>query len=89
MLSKFKFHHIGVATHSIAQTSKYYVDIDFRISEIIFDPIQNVNICFIHKEGFPSIELIEPISDLSPVAKIIQKVGVSPYHFCYEVDDVD
>lgn len=38
------------------------------------------------KEGFPTTELIEPVSDTSPVANMLKKNGVSPYHFCYEVE---
>jgi methylmalonyl-CoA/ethylmalonyl-CoA epimerase len=33
--------------------------------------------------------LIEPASDSSSVSKILAKSGVSPYHFCYEVKDID
>jgi len=90
MLSEYSFHHIGVATNSIVNTSRYYEDLGFLISETIFDPIQSVNICFLYKTGHPSIELIEPISDLSPVAKFLQKMGgVTPYHFCYEVKSIE
>lgn len=89
MLPEFRFHHIGVATYSIVQTAKYYKDAGYEVTEMIFDTIQNVNICFLYKKDNPSIELIEPISDLSPVTNILRKGGVSPYHFCYEVDDMN
>lgn len=88
MLIEFSFHHIGVATNSIEKTSLYYLDLGFLASEIIFDPIQRCNIMFLSKVDHPSIELIEPFSDISPVAKTLQKMGVSPYHFCYEVENI-
>jgi methylmalonyl-CoA/ethylmalonyl-CoA epimerase len=88
MLSEFTFHHIGVVTDSIVKTSEYYKEAGYEATEKIFDPIQNVNICFLNKAANPGIELIEPISNLSPVSDTLRKVGVSPYHFCYEVGDI-
>jgi methylmalonyl-CoA/ethylmalonyl-CoA epimerase len=88
MLPGFTFHHVGVATNSIAHTSKYYKEAGYLVSETVFDPVQNVNICFLRKSDHPCVELIEPVSGLSPVANIIKKAGVSPYHFCYEVQEI-
>jgi methylmalonyl-CoA/ethylmalonyl-CoA epimerase len=31
---------------------------------------------------------LEPGSHKSPVSKIIEKLGVSPYHICYEVENI-
>lgn len=36
----------------------------------------------------PRIELIEPVDEKSPVYKILQKSGVTPYHICYEVENI-
>jgi methylmalonyl-CoA/ethylmalonyl-CoA epimerase len=74
------------------------------MSEIVYDPNQDVYITFLEKSFilniqpspsppphymyFPRIELLEPGSDKSPVSKIIKKSGVSPYHICYEVEDI-
>jgi len=88
MLEEFKFHHIGVVTDSIEATSEYYKDAGFTVQDIVYDSIQNTNICFLAKEGFPMTELIEPVTDTSPVANILRKNGVSPYHFCYEVENI-
>jgi methylmalonyl-CoA/ethylmalonyl-CoA epimerase len=90
MLTSFKFHHIGIATTNIKNTAKYYLDAEYIISDTIFDPIQNVSIAFLEKNGMPRIELLEPVlSSNSPINKIIEKSGVSPYHICYEVDDIE
>jgi methylmalonyl-CoA/ethylmalonyl-CoA epimerase len=88
MLSDLVFHHIGIATNSIINTRRYYLDANYEATEMIFDPLQSVNICFITKPGFPCIELVEPISAQSPVANILNKVGVAPYHFCYVINDI-
>lgn len=89
MIEGAVFHHIGVATNSIAETSIIYVNAGFKASETIFDPHQNVNIAFLQKENHPLIELIEPINEKSPVYNILKKVGVSAYHTCYEVENID
>jgi len=91
MLSNFQFHHIGIAVNSIKTTAQYYLDADYSISDTIYDPIQNVFIAFLEKDGMPQIELVESgeTSNNSPVSKIIEKSGVSPYHICYEVDNIE
>ena len=84
-----RFHHIGVATNNIALTAQQYSIFGYEIfSETIFDPIQNVYIAFMEKEGSPRVELVAPVNKNSPILNIIKKNGTSPYHFCYEVEDI-
>lgn len=85
MLPDFEFHHIGVATQDIEKTARYYLSAGFVMSDTVIDPIQKVKITFLSKDGMPRIELLEPAADDSPVTKILQKSGTGPYHFCYEV----
>lgn len=89
MLPDFKFHHIGVATPSIEKTALLYLNAGYIISETVTDPVQNVRIAFLSKDSMPAIELLEPIDKTSPVFNIISKSGVTPYHFCYEVSDMN
>lgn len=58
-------------------------------SKIIFDSIQNVNICWLQKEGMPLVELLEPVDESSPINKTLEKNGVSPYHTCYIVENIE
>lgn len=89
MLESFKFHHIGVAVKEINLTATIYAAGGYNQSETIFDSIQNVNICWLTKDGMPTVELLAPVNETSPVNKILEKNGVSPYHICYEVNDMD
>jgi methylmalonyl-CoA/ethylmalonyl-CoA epimerase len=91
LLSDFQFHHIGIAVNSIKTTALHYLDANYSISDTIYDPIQNVSIAFLEKDGMPRIELIEVGSTTSnsPVSKIIEKSGVSPYHICYEIENIE
>ncbi len=83
------FHHLGIATKEIDKTKSIYLNLGFISTEIIFDPIQNVNICFLTKKDHPLLELVAPINEDSPVFNIIKKLGTTPYHICYEVDNLD
>ncbi len=38
---------------------------------------------------YPLLELVEPVSEKSPVRNILNKAGVSAYHFCYEVENLN
>lgn len=89
MLESFLFHHIGVAVKSIEKTAKCYELGGYHRSVTTFDPIQNVNICWLTKDGMPMVELLEPVDDNSPVCKILEKNGVTPYHTCYIVDNIE
>lgn len=89
MLESFKFHHIGVAVKDIESTAIVYVQGGYRQSAITFDPVQNVNICWLTKDSMPTVELLAPVDDSSPVCKILEKNGVAPYHTCYIVENID
>lgn len=89
MLDSFKFHHIGVAVKSIDNTSAVYVAGGYAKSSSIFDSFQNVNICWLSKKGMPLVELLEPVYESSPVNKTLEKMGVTPYHTCYVVDNIE
>ena len=89
MLVHMSFHHIGYAVLDLEATATFYEQGGYRRSATIFDPIQNVNICWLTKNGSPTVELLAPIDEKSPVTKTLEKVGVSPYHCCFIVDNMD
>lgn len=88
---ELKFHHIGVATTNLEMAVKRYEALQYQIQDdqIFEDKIQNVRIAFMYKSGDPLIELITPLSEKSPVDKILEKNGSTPYHTCYEVPSID
>ena len=89
MLTEMRFHHIGVAVKSIEKTASVYEQGGYSRSITTFDPIQNVNICWLKKEGMPLVELLEPVDGSSPVCRILEKNGVTPYHTCYVADHLE
>lgn len=60
----------------------------FKKSTVTYNPLQNVNICWVSRQGLPFIELVKPVSETSLVCKI-KKQSVTPYHICYFVDNID
>lgn len=89
MLDRFIFHHIGVATKDIDATASVYEQGGYRRSATVYDPVQNVHVCWLTKEGAPNVELLAPADEKSPVNNTLKKVGVSPYHCCYRVDNLE
>lgn len=85
-----KFHHIGIACYDIEKSAQFYISQGYSKTATVYDTIQNVNICFCEKIGGETcVELISPNDDTSPVCKNLQKNGVSPYHICYETDNLE
>lgn len=83
------FHHLGIATKSIKNCINIYRELGYKETEIKVEPSQNVKICFLNKIGSPLLELIEPINDDSPVSRIVKNSGTTPYHTCYEVENME
>lgn len=89
MIEGLQFHHIGVATRDIEGTTLIYSELDYRGGVNVYDPEQNVNIRFLSHPSMPLVELLSPADDKSPVVQILEKNGVTPYHICYSVDDLE
>ena len=89
MLKKCSFHHIGYAVSNVPEVADYYVNAGWKMSEMYKDTIQQTTIVLLFREGFPLIELVEPVNEKSPVSEIIKKNGNAPYHCCYEVEDME
>ena len=84
-----KIDHIGYPTGDIAATAKAFEKLGYQMGEIVNDDTQRTRICFLTKANEVRVELVEPYEDNRTMRKMLTKQGVSPYHTCYEVDDVD
>lgn len=83
-----KINHIGIAVNSLEASIPFYRDqlgMEFEGSEVVED--QKVKVAFL-VVGESRIELLEPTSEDSPVAKFIEKKGEGIHHIAYEVEDV-
>ena len=53
-----------------------------------FDSLRDITITFL-RNGYYRVELIEPLGPNSPVYGLLKKYKNTPYHFCYEVTDLE
>ena len=86
---KYKLDHIGYLTGNISETSRYFEILGYVAGNTVNDDTQQTKICFLKKEGEPTIELVEPYEGNKSMQKMFAKKGVTPYHMCYEVENID
>lgn len=84
-----KLDHIGYLTEDISATAKEFERLGYAGGDICEDDIQRTRICFLTRDDEVRIELVEPYEDNVTMRKMLTKRGVTPYHVCYEVDDVE
>ena len=84
-----KINHIGIAVKNLENSIPFYRDqlgMEFEGSEEVTE--QKVRVAFL-KVGESRIELLEPTSPDSPVAKFLEKNGEGIHHMAYEVDNIE
>jgi methylmalonyl-CoA epimerase len=79
--------HVGVAVTSITEALAFYRDV-LGLEPRAPDAADGATIVSLPFGG-PEVELLEPSSPDSPIAKFIAKRGPGIHHICYEVDDLD
>lgn len=84
-----KVHHIGYLVKKIDKAINVFKGLGYElIQDVVQDDYRKVDICFLEKDGY-KIELVSPISKDSVVSELIKKLGNTPYHICYETEDID
>ena len=87
-----RLNHIGIAVPTIADAIAHYRDtLGARdIGEPFDMPEQGVKVCFVNTpNGGTQIELIEPLSEASPIAGFLAKNPLGgQHHLCFEVPDI-
>lgn len=86
-MSEPKLDHIGIAVKSIDAT-KIYKALGFQIDHVEDVKTQGVKTAFL-SVGDSNIELLEPLSPESTVAKFIEKRGEGIHHICFRVDNIE
>jgi len=84
-----KINHIGIAVQSIDATIPFYRDqlgMELLGCEEVAE--QKVKVAMLGV-GESKIELLEPTSPDSPVAKFLEKSGPGIHHVAYEVADIE
>lgn len=86
---EMKIHHIGYLVKKMEKAKLLFIEMGFKVEqEMIYDDYREIDICFLNKEGY-RIELVSPRNADSVVYGLRKKIGNSPYHICYEVDNLE
>lgn len=84
-----KISHIGIAVENIDAALPFYRDVlglEFEGTEVVAE--QKVKVAFL-AIGESRIELLEPTSSDSPVAKFLEKNGPGIHHLAYQVEGLE
>ncbi len=82
-----KIDHLGIAVKSIDEAMKFYTSLGMTVDHIEEVAAQKVRVAMINVGGV-NVELLEPTSPDSPIAKAIEKKGEGLHHIAYSVDDI-
>ena len=86
-MNKTTLDHIGIAVRSIDAMRVYEV-LGLKIDHVETVASQGVKTAFL-SAGDSNLELLEPVSPDSPVARFIEKRGEGIHHICFRVDDLE
>ena len=84
-----KINHIGIAVKSLEENLPFYRDnLGMAFAGIEEVAEQKVRVAML-QIGESKIELLEPTSEESPIAKFLEKNGTGVHHLAYEVNDIE
>jgi methylmalonyl-CoA epimerase len=79
--------HVGIAVTSIAEAMRFWGALGLVVEHVEEVPQEGVRVAML-RVGESRIELLEPTSPDSPVAKFLEKRGPGIHHLCLASDDV-
>ncbi|WP_088102423.1 methylmalonyl-CoA epimerase [Halalkalibacter urbisdiaboli] len=84
-----KVDHIGIAVTSINKVLPFYIgSLKLSLEKIEEVPTQEVRVAFL-SIGDVKIELLEPLSNTSPIARFIRKRGEGLHHIAIGVTSIE
>ena len=84
-----KIDHIGIVVHSIEEALQVYEEaLGIELTDVEEVPEQAVKVAFL-PVGESEIELVEPLTASSGVARFLEKRGEGIHHICLEVEDIE
>ena len=87
-MTAYRLDHVGVAVPSIDSALGIYEALGLAEAKREVVPGQKVTVAFL-PVGESRVELLEPTSPDSPVAKFLEKRGGGVHHLCFAVDDLE
>lgn len=84
-----KISHIAVVVSDLNEAMEFWVEtLGLPLAHVEHVPDQDVDVAFL-PSGESEIELLEPVSESSGVARFLHKRGPGMHHICFEVDDIE
>jgi len=84
-----KIDHVALVVADIDEALNFWQDsLGLKLDHVEEIPRENSAIAFLPL-GQSEIELVQPTSDDSGIAKYLQKRGPGMHHICLEVDDIE
>jgi methylmalonyl-CoA epimerase len=85
---EFEFDHVGIAVHSLDEGEKFYRALGFGPAGSEEVASEKVRVRMFEMANNSRIELLEPTSPESTIAKFLEKRGPGIHHICLRVKDV-
>jgi methylmalonyl-CoA/ethylmalonyl-CoA epimerase len=84
-----KVDHIGIAVRSITETLPFYTEV-LRLPFLGMEEVESeqIRVAFL-QAGETKLELLEPLSEESSVAKFIEKRGEGMHHIALGVESIE
>jgi methylmalonyl-CoA/ethylmalonyl-CoA epimerase len=82
-----KLDHIGIAVRSL-EAAQIYKALGLEVQHVETVETQRVKTAFL-SVGDSNLELLEPTSPDSPIAKFIEKRGEGIHHICFRVENIE
>jgi methylmalonyl-CoA/ethylmalonyl-CoA epimerase len=79
--------HVGIAVRSIAEGRAFYEALGLAVAAVEEVPGDQVRVAMIPC-GATRIELLEPTSPESPIARFLERRGPGLHHLCLATDDL-
>ncbi len=83
----FAIDHLGIAVKSLEQARKFYQQLGMQVMPEEIVEQEKVRLAMVPL-GASRIELLEPTSEESPIARFIAKRGEGLHHVSLRVDDI-
>ncbi len=81
-----KVSHIGIAVRNLDVSIEFYKKLGLELEAIEVVESQKVRVAFLPVGSEVRIELLEPTSDSSPIAKFLEKKGEGIHHLAFATD---
>lgn len=82
-----RLHHVGYAVRDLDAAEAAFAKLGHQISARTDDTVRQVRISWAVLDGI-RVELVAPLSPGSPVDGVLDKLGPTPYHLCYQVPEI-